>query len=433
MFPDAQPNEPLSAVLSRRGLFRALTGGLVGFLALPGIVHQDGVRAQVIQAPASGKLPAYAAALQPVLTQLLDELLVPGAAVVVQSPQLGDWSAAFGTRTLGGMQPVTLDDYVRIGSNTKTMTGTVILQLVDEGKLRLDDPVAKFRPDVPNGEQITIDELLRMRSGLYNYSESVELNQALDDTPTRVWTPDELLAIAFQHPPLFAPGTEYSYSNTNFILLGLIIEQLTGGSAESQFQQRIFGPLGLTQTLLPARTSNAIPNPHPHGYQYGTNVETIASQALPTEQQAEAAAGTLQPIDVTNENPSWGWTAGSGISTAGDLARYVRALVGGGLLSEQLQARRVASMQPTDPADPTGAGFGLALAQLGPLYGFIGDIPGYNAFMGYDPDRDITVIIWTSLGYAPDGRPPATELGKAIISQLYGPAQVPHSGSVPGS
>jgi D-alanyl-D-alanine carboxypeptidase len=430
---DARLNKPLQAAVSRRRLLRALTGGLAVSLAFPEIIRWDGALAQVTQAPSSGKLPAYAAALQPVLTQLMDELLVPGAAVVVQSPQLGDWSAAFGTRALHGTQPVTLGDYVRIGSNTKTMTGTIILQLVDEGKLRLDDPVAKYRPDVPNGEQISIDLLLRMRSGLYNYSESVELNQSLDETPTRVWTPDELLAIAFQHPPLFAPGSEYSYSNTNFILLGLIIEQLTGDSAESQFQQRIFGPLGLTHTLMPAPTSNAIPVPHPQGYQYGTNVETITSQALPAAQQAEAAAGTLQPIDVTDENPSWGWTAGSGISTAADLARYVQALVGGGLLSDQLQAQRLASMQPTDPTAPTGAGFGLALAQLGPMYGFIGDIPGYNAFMGYDPDRAITVIVWTSLGYAPDGRPPATELGKAIISQLYGPAQVPHSGSVPGS
>jgi D-alanyl-D-alanine carboxypeptidase len=234
-----------------------------------------------------------------------------------------------------------------------------------------------------------------------------------------------VLAIAFRQPPLFAPGAAYSYSNTNFILLGVIIEQLTGDSVEAAFQQRIFGPLGLTETLMPPRTSNAISDPHPQGYQYGTNVETIASQALPAEQQARAIAGTLLPINVTDENPSWGWTAGAGISTAGDLARYVQALVGGGLLGSQMQAQRLASMQPTNPADSTGTSFGLALAKFGPMYGFIGDIPGYNAFMGYDPDRALTVVVWSSLGYAPDGQPPATELGKAIIAQLYGPAIVP--------
>jgi D-alanyl-D-alanine carboxypeptidase len=381
----------------------------------------------VAQSPAAlpGKTPAYAAALEPTLARLCDELLVPGAAVLVQSPQLGDWATTFGTRMLGGAQPVALGDHVRIGSNTKTMTGTVILQLVEEGKLRLDEPVSKYRPDVPNGEHITIDSLLRMRSGLYNYSESVELNQALDDTPTRVWTPDEVLAISFAQPPVFAPGERYSYSNTNYVLLGLIIEQLTADSAENQFQQRIFDPLGLTETVLPARASNAIPDPHPQGYQYGTNVETIASQALPADQQAQAAAGTLLPINVTNENPSWGWTAGAGISTAGDLARYVQALVGGGLLSNQLQAQRLASMQPTNPADPAGTSFGLGLAHFGPMYGFIGDIPGYNSFTGHDPDRAISVVVWTSLGYAPDGRPPATELGKAILAQLYGPGILP--------
>ena len=232
------------------------------------------------------------------------------------------------------------------------MTGTVILQLVDEGKLRLDDPISKYRPDVPNGEHIPIDLLLRMRSGLYNYSLSVEMNQALDETPTLVWSPDELLAIAFRQPPNFPPGADYNYSNTNFILLGLVIEQLTGDTAEAAFQKRIFGPLGLTQTLLPVLASNAIPTPHPQGYQYGTNVSTIFSSVLPAEQQAQAAAGALQPTDVTDENPSWGWTAGSGISTAGELAHYAQALVGGGLLSSEMQAQRLSSIRPTNPADP---------------------------------------------------------------------------------
>jgi D-alanyl-D-alanine carboxypeptidase len=402
-----------------------MIGGMAAFLVSPIARSSDWAQAETARTPAQGKTPAYAVALEPVLEQLNRELLIPGAAVLVQSAQLGDWATTFGTRTLGGTQPVTLGDHVRIGSNTKTMTATIILQLVEEGRLQLDDPVAKFRPDVPNGEQISVDQLLLMRSGLYNYSESLELNQALDDTPTRVWTPDELLAIAFEHPPLFAPGAQYSYSNTNYILLGLIIEQLTGDSAEDQFQKRIFAPLGLTDTILPPRGSNAIPTPYPQGYQYGTNVETISTQALPAEQQAQAAAGTLLPIDVTNENPSWGWTAGAAISTAGDLARYVQALVGGGLLSSQLQAQRLASMQLTDPADPTGISFGLGLAHFGPMYGFIGDIPGYNSFTGHDPDRDITVIVWTSLGYAPDGSPPATALAKAIIAQLYGAGIVP--------
>src|SRR5581483_622324 len=214
---------------SRRELLRTSAAAL--FLGTAGMARWRAASAQSSTAMSDSAEPAYASALRPQLVQLLQTLLVPSAAVIVRSPRLGDWSATFGTRQLGGAQPVTLADHVRIGSNTKPMTGTVILQLVDEDALSLDDPVSKYRPDVPNGDQITITQLLNMRSGLYNYSESAEFNQALDDTPNRVWKPHDLLAIAFQQPPYFAPGTGYHYSNTNTVLLGLIIEQLTGDSA----------------------------------------------------------------------------------------------------------------------------------------------------------------------------------------------------------
>ena len=169
---------------------------------------------------AAGTEPAYAATSRPKLQQIFADTLTPGAVVLVRSPELGDWAATFGTRTLGGRVPVTLADHVRIGSNTKTWTGTVILQLVQEGKLRLDDPVSKYRPDVPNGQNITITHLLDMRSGLYNYSESLELNQTLDTNPAKAWTPDELLGIAYKYRPYFPPGQGYHYSNTNTVLLG---------------------------------------------------------------------------------------------------------------------------------------------------------------------------------------------------------------------
>jgi D-alanyl-D-alanine carboxypeptidase len=363
--------------------------------------------------------PPYARTLQPELDALVKEMLVPGAVVVVRSQKLGNWSTKFGTRTLGGAQPVGIDDHVRIGSITKTMTGTVILQLVQERKLRLDDSVAKYRPDVPNGENITIEQLLNMRSGLYNYSESLELNQALDATPQRAWAPDELLAIAFANPPYFPPGQGYHYSNTNTVLLGLIIEKLTGDPLEKAFQKRIFTRLGLENTLLPKRSSNAIPSPHPHGYMFDTNVDTLESQVLPPEQQAEANAGTLKPTDVTDGNPSWGWAAGAGISRANDLARYVKALVGGGLLDKQLQKQRLDSPQPIDPSNPMSPGYGLALAQFGPMFGHTGELPGFQTFMGYDPKRKITVIVSATLAAAPDGRAPASEMAKVIIGELY--------------
>jgi D-alanyl-D-alanine carboxypeptidase len=380
------------------------------------------IRAASPRQPASGHTgePAYAVALKPVLQRIFEDSLAPAAAVLVRSPKLGDWSATFGTRRLGGRVPVTIGDHVRIGSNTKTWTGTVLLQLVQEGRLRLDDPVARHLPNVPNGERITIAHLLDMRSGLFNYSESEELNRSLDGNPARVWAPDELLALSYAYPPYFAPGEGYHYSNTNTVLLGLIIEHITGNPIRREFQTRIFDPLRLRQTHFPTRDSAALPAPHPKGYQFGTNLETLSTQALPDGTQAAARRGTLKPVDVTDQNPSWAWTAGAGTSTAEDLAIYVQALVGGGLLNAAMQRMRLNSVHPINSNEPDSPGYGLALARFGPLYGHTGELPGYNCFMGYDPEHQTTVVVWSSLGASPDGRAPAVEMAKAVVEQLYG-------------
>ena len=372
-------------------------------------------------AAAPSQEPPYARTLRPKLAALVKEMLVPGAVVVVRSEKLGDWTATFGTQKRGGEQRVAVDDHIRIGSNTKTMTGTVVLQLVQEGKLRLDDQVSKYRPDAPNGENITIEHLLSMRSGLYNYTDALELNQSLDATPERAFAPDEMLTFAFTRPPSFEPGAGYEYSNTNFVLLGLIVEKLTGKPLDQVFEERIFEPLGLDDTSLPKRSSNAIPREHPQGYQFGTNVETMDTQVLPPDEQAAANAGALEPIDVTGENPSWAWAAGGAISTADDLARYVKSLVGGGLLNKRSQQQRLDSVRPNDPGNPMSPGYGYAIADLGHLVGHTGELPGFQSVMGYDPQTKLTVIVWTTLAAAPDGRAPATQLTKAILSELSPP------------
>jgi D-alanyl-D-alanine carboxypeptidase len=141
---------------------------------------------------------------------------------------------------------------------------------------------------------------------------------------------------------------------------------------------------------------------------------------LSPEKQAGAREGTLAPLDVTNTNPSWAWSAGAGISTTGDLATYVPALVGGGLVSTSMQKTRLDSIRPIDPTDPQSPGYGLALARFGPVYGHTGELPGYNTFAGYDPERKITVVVWTSLAPSPDGRDPAAQMARAVIEELYG-------------
>ena len=344
-----------------------------------------------------GLRPIDQTTLQTRVASMAREMLVPGAVALVRSPA-GELSTTYGTTTVGGTIPVSLADHVRVGSITKTWTGTVILQQAQEGKLSLDDPVSKFRPDVPGGDHITIAELLNMRSGLYNYTETRELNEIGDSNPQKVWSTDELLALAYSHPPYFPPGTGYHYSNTNTVLLGLIAEKLDAKPLSQVFQDRLFTPLGLRDTLFPPSTSSAIPDPHPQGYMYGTNVMTMGSPAaVPPDMQAAAKAGTLQPSDQTSLNPSWAWAGGAGISTVADLATWVEALADGKLLDPDMQARRIASLQSTNPAQPDAPQYGLAIAKFGALYGHTGEVPGFNTFAGTDPQNKVTIVVWVNL------------------------------------
>ncbi len=371
--------------------------------------------------------PAYARTLQRQIPKVMQANAIPGVVVLIKSPSRGNWSHTFGTATIGKQVPMSLRDAFRIGSNTKTMTSTVILQLVQEHKLKLNDPISKFVSGVPNGRKITIAELSEMRSGLYSYSFDPGFNATLDKQPRKAWTPSELLRIAFAHSPDFAPGTQYEYSNTNIVLLGVVIQKLTGVSASQAFQQRIFGPLGMRHTFLPKRTDWAMPAPHAQGYQFGTNVATINSYALPPAQVPAALSGALKPINNTNANPSWAFTAGGVISTPGDLATYVKALVGGGLLDKRLQRLRLHSFRPTVPGQPNGIGYGLGIVRFAPgIIGHDGQIPGYSTFMVYDTKTHDTIIIGTNLAASPvTGENAAVVVAKTIIATLYGPSVVP--------
>lgn len=375
----------------------------------------------------STSVPKYAATLQEEIPAVMKANAIPGTVVLIKSPKQGDWSGTFGTAVIGEKVPMSLTDYFRVGSNTKTMTSTIILQLVQENKLSLDDSISKFRPDVPNGQNITIAQLSEMRSGLYSYSFDPGFNATLDKDPSKAWTPDELLAIAFSHPADSPPGQQYEYSNTNIVLLGTVIEKLTGMPASEAFQKRIFDPLGLTHSSLPVNTDSLIPNPHAQGYQFGTNVETIGSYAVPAAQLPAALDGTLKPIKQTDANPSWTWTAGGAISTPDDLAVYVKALVHGGLLNAKTQKLRLDSIQPTVPGQASGVGYGLGLAQFAPgVLGHDGQIPGYSTFMVYNTTTDDTIIIGTNLAASPvDGQGAAVVVAKTIIATMYGSAETP--------
>ncbi|WP_207396130.1 serine hydrolase domain-containing protein [Bremerella alba] len=363
------------------------------------------------------KWPANQDALVEKVEQIRRDNAIPGVVVLLRN---GDhqWLQAFGVADLKTKQPMQTDMAFRAGSNTKTMTATVILQLVQEGKLKLEDKVSKFFDNVPQGDEVTIADLLDMRSGIANYSEIKSFNQTLDEQPDKTYSPQQLIQLGIEQKAMFKPGSKYFYSNTNYVMLGVLIERMTEMPLEEVFQQRIFTPLKLTRTSMPAKDDNQLPPPFAHGYMFGTNVNS----ELTEQEQKQAVAGKLLPSDMTLANPSWAWAAGAAISTADDLADYVEVLIGGGLLDESMQAKRLASIRPANPDDPQSAGYGLGIAQMGPMIGHDGSLPGYQSFMGHDPKTGLTMIVLTNLQDTPGGEMAANVIAKDLI-QMMAPAK----------
>src|SRR5256714_5516340 len=307
--------------------------------------------------PKTAAPPAFPPAVQRQFQQVLDQTVanpnVPGAIVGIWVRGRGTWIRTAGLADRATKRPMQVQDYTRIGSLTKTFIGTLILQLVGEGKLGLDDPIQRWAPEVPNAQHTTVRELLNMSSGLYNYSGDKQwARQAFAPTGqvlARQWAPAQLVRVAIAHKPYFPPGQGYHYSNTNTILLGMIIEQITGRPVQDVLRTRILQQLGLTHTIFP--TTMAMPSPHVHGY--------------------SADGGPLTEVNTT-ANMSWGWTAGAMISTLADLHTWVQALATGRVLSPALQKQRL-TLSPPSVAYLRQHGvagrYWLAIAKV---YGFIG-------------------------------------------------------------
>jgi len=342
--------------------------------------------------------------LQPLLQAQMQQLRIPGAIVYVNDPGQGSWSTALGMGNLATREPMQVNNYMRVGSISKTFTATIILQLVDQHKLGLDDPVSKYQPEVPNGAHITIRELLILSSGLYTYDADEGYDQALLANPYKVWQPEELLAFAFKHPPVFAPGKGYLYDNTNYILLGLIMQQLTHLPAAQAWQRYLFGPLGMRQTSLPRPTSSAIPVPHAQGYIYGTDF-----------------TGRGPTLNVTDWNPSWAWAAGGAISTLHDLQIWAKALATGQLLSAATQQQRLSSWNNNTGLFWLGKPwrYGLGVVDWAGFLGHSGDLFGFNSWMAYQPQTGATIIVLTNLIAAAGPIAPAQKMAEVIQHELF--------------
>ncbi|MEU4499723.1 serine hydrolase domain-containing protein [Streptomyces sp. NPDC024089] len=320
--------------------------------------------------PASAATSASAGrdAVQQALNTLVRDDGMPAALASVKDRNGHTRTYTAGVGDLATHAPVPVDGQVRIGSNTKTFVAVVVLQLVGEGKIALDDDVDTYLPGLVRGKgidgrRITVRQLLQQTSGLPNYT-----NYLGDDV--RYYTPRELLATALRHPADFDPGEKWAYSNTNYIVAGLIVQKITGRPLAKEIDRRIIKRAGLRHTYFPAPGDASIREPHPHGY------------------YRESADGPLH--DITEIDPSWGWAAGQLISTDSDLNRFFGALLAGRLLPPA----QLAQMRSTVPAEATfgpGARYGLGLVSRplpcgGLSWGHGGSFPGYETRSGATDD-----------------------------------------------
>jgi D-alanyl-D-alanine carboxypeptidase len=292
---------------------------------------------------------------------------VPGAVVVVRDGRKAV-RVAGGSARLKPRQPMRVDDRFRIGSVTKTYVATVVLQLAGEGKITLDDSIERWLPGmVPNGANITLRELLNHHSGLFDYLEDPQVVAPyLAGDFGHTWTPQQLVAIGLAHPPVFAPNAQFGYSNTDYILLGLVVQTITGRTIGAELKQRIFQPLKLRATSF--ASAQRIRGAHAHGY---------------------LVTGSRSLRDVTAVSPTHGWAAGAIVSTADDVARFYRALFSGRLLRPDL----LAAMQTA--TDRWGLGLERFEDPCATPWGHGGAIPGYISLTRSSADgrRQMVVLV----------------------------------------
>ncbi|WP_425461435.1 serine hydrolase domain-containing protein [Kitasatospora viridis] len=315
--------------------------------------------------------------VQASLNTLVKDDGVPAALASVKGRdgRTHSYTAGVGDVATGAKVPV--DGQIRIGSNTKTFTAVVVLQLVAEGKIGLDTSVDTYLPgllrgDGIDGRNITVRQLLQHTSGLPEYVNT----DAILTGPKRYYEPRDLLDAALAQKAHFAPGTRWEYSNTNYLVAGLIIQKVTGRPLGEEITQRVIDRIGLRHTSFPTPGDMGIRGVHPEGY-------------------VRDAGGSLR--DYTELDPSWGWAAGSVVSTNSDLIRFYAALLGGRLLP----AAQLAQMRTTVPADELGPGarYGLGLVSrplsCGGLYwGHGGAIPGYETAGGATEDgRAVSIAV----------------------------------------
>ncbi|GAA3617696.1 serine hydrolase domain-containing protein [Nonomuraea rosea] len=334
---------------------------------------------------------------RPELQKAIEEIVESGftGMTLRVHDERGEWTGSAGVSKLGESAKPPIDGHIRIGSNAKTFTATVVLQLVAEGKIELDTPAADYLPGFGLDARITVRMLLQHTSGVFNFTgdydpDGTYVPGILATTAGKEWVdnrfktylPQELVELALSKPARFEPGTRWSYANTNYVLARLLIEKVSGRPFPEEMRRLILGPLGLTGTVAPT-TQTEIPEPYAHAY-YRYEED-----------------GEQKTVDVTRQNPSWISSGGDMISTTRDLHTFISALVGGKLLPAPL----LAEMCTPYPTGIPNMGYGLGVFVVdtdggGTVISHNGGMAGHGALMYSTPDGGKTLT--ASLNYADD-------------------------------
>ncbi|MFI0963297.1 serine hydrolase domain-containing protein [Streptomyces sp. NPDC021080] len=348
--------------------------------------------------------PELSARLDKAVADVRRQANIPGVVVGLWMPGKGNYVRATGVANTATREPMSADSYVRIGSETKTFTVTALLELVDRHRVRLDDPISRYVRGVPNGRDITLRHLAEMRSGLFPYTSDPDFQHDLLSDPQRVFTPRELLAYGFEHRNTFAPGTQFQYSNTNLVLLGLVVEKAGGRRLRDFVDRRVLRPARLRHTLFPK--GSEFPEPHPRGY---------------TDQTLSGAVE-----DATDWNPSWAWAAGAMISNLRDLRHWAKVVATGSLLSPGTQAQRLKTL----PTGFPGTAYGLGIFNASGWIGHNGSLPGYETVTVYLPSKKATLVIMLNTDITYQGQEPSTLVARAV-TRIVTPDNV-YAGAVVG-
>jgi D-alanyl-D-alanine carboxypeptidase len=366
---------------------KLILGTLIGLIVIISLVLRFTRRVPPFEPTYGGQISTWGTVdnevkqeLQSVLDNHVNQLEVPGLQAFVITPDGKTWSGASGTIGLTRKDLLQRDHVLRVGSVTKSFTAVLILKMVEGGFLNLDEPIAVWFPDLPSADPITIRQLLNHSSGIPEIIPKVLLKSVI---PSTYWERDELLKLIIQDQPHFTPGSKFDYSNSNYILLGLIAEEVSGKPITQLLHEQIIDPLNLKHT-------------------YFIPYEQAPARLVPGfDRDMSSFPGML---DIRPQNTSWAtaaYTSGALASNAENLGVFYYHLFAEELLLPSIMKEMTTFIEATNPSLPEQIGSGLGLMQLQvdgqELVGHVGHFMGSTAIVMHSTDKNYTIAVTCNL------------------------------------